>query len=95
MTESPNFSWCKGCPLPEILEKITQARNGVLAANANILASESPTQAHPYRIGALWRMKKLQDEMARLDEFKISLGDNCPSCTLLKVYINHSHSLLK
>lgn len=83
MTESPNFPWCRGCPLPEILEKITQARNGVLVANANILASESPTQAHPYRIGALWRMKKLSNERARLDEFKISLGDNCPSCTLL------------
>ena len=83
MTESPNFPWCGGCPLPEILEKITQAKNGALAANANILASESPTQAHPYRIEALWRMKKFRNEMARLGEFKNDLGNNCPSCTLL------------
>lgn len=83
MTESPNFPWCGGCPLPYILEKITQSRNGAQAANANILASESPTQAHPYRIEALWRMKKLRTEKARLDEFITSLSDNCPSCTLL------------
>ncbi|MDO8270046.1 MAG: hypothetical protein Q7T54_05265 [Candidatus Levybacteria bacterium] len=83
MIESPNFPWCNGCPLPEILEKIMQSRNGALTANANILASESPTQAHPYRIEALWRIKKLRNEMAKLDEFKKSLDDNCPSCTLL------------
>jgi hypothetical protein len=83
MTESPNFPWCGECPLPEILEKITQSRNGALAANANILASESPTQAHPYRIEALWRTEKLRNEMVKLDEFIKGLGDNCPSCTLL------------
>ena len=84
MTESPNFPWCEGCPLPEILERITQARIGVLIANANIVASESPTQAHPYRIEALWRMKKLREETVALDEFIKSLGNNCPSCTLFK-----------
>lgn len=83
MTESPNFPWCGGCPLPDILKKITQTRNGAQVANANAVASGSPTEAYPYQQEAQTETEKLRKEIVRLDRFMTELGNNCPSCTLL------------
>ena len=58
---------CERCELPRIKEGIDGYRNAVEAANANIQASGSPTEAKPYKEHAqssLKELRKLQNEMA-------------------------------
>ena len=73
------YPFCAECPLPDIKRRLAESRQAAQTANANISASETPTQAEPFQ----------QQASQALAELKVAMGDYtkfvpriCQSCEI-------------
>jgi hypothetical protein len=71
--------YCQSCPIPGIMSRLETARNAAESANANVLASDSPTQASPFRQEAITQLATLRQAIGELSSF-VSSGKKCQSC---------------
>ena len=71
---------CERCPLPKLVIRIKSARNRVEIANANIFASSSPTEAHPYKKESKTALKELHSAYAKYAEFMKFYKGFCDNC---------------
>jgi len=71
---------CEKCELPGIYEKRAAAKRAVEVANANIVASESPTQAEPYKEAALQARNELLAANGQYSDFLKIWTGFCEHC---------------
>lgn len=73
------FEYCENCSVPQLMVTIEASRNAAQAANGNIVASESPTQAEAYLQEGQLHVTTLQKATKQLSLFAKS-GKKCQSC---------------
>ena len=78
----PEFKeYCKKCPLPDLYNAMNANRLALETANANIKASDSPTQAEPYI--QIANDAKTMFELYRNEYGKFAkTGKKCQSCPI-------------
>ena len=71
--------YCIGCRLPRLIQSLESFRNGTEIANANSLASESPTQALRYQSEAIANITSERKVMEDIRDFNV-YGKKCQDC---------------
>lgn len=74
------ISNCERCALPDIVRRIKLYKNAALAANANIAASDSPTEAQPYQTAATEAADNLRVADGERAEFLRTWAGFCAEC---------------
>lgn len=74
------ISNCEKCNLPGIVDRYRASRIALTTANANILASSSPTEVQPYQQAATIAAAALRAADAERAEFIKDWGGFCANC---------------